>query len=204
MLYPGDKIYYLELLRYTKQLPTGPRLAIFRCDCGEEKEMYVSNVQSGKSRSCGCGKFLNAFKHGEGDSVEYRVWVGMRRRCNSPNDSAYKYYGAKGIEVCSRWGDFLNFLEDMGRKPEGCSLDRIDPKGDYKPSNCRWATAKQQANNKTNSVKVSFHGVTLTTAEWAEVLETSISRITSRIHLGWSPYDAVFTPKWKKPLGVTR
>lgn len=82
----------------------------------------------------------------------YQVWIDMRRRCNKPSHPAFKWYGAKGIHVCDRWNtSFANFLEDMGEKPLGLSLDRIDVKGPYEPSNCRWATQAEQQRNRSNN-----------------------------------------------------
>ena len=82
----------------------------------------------------------------------YRVWIDMRRRCNNPGHPAFKWYGAKEITVCERWNSsFLNFFGDMGEKPEGLSLDRIDVHGPYEPSNCRWATQTEQQRNRSNN-----------------------------------------------------
>lgn len=87
--------------------------------------------------------------HGDCFSPEYISWYAMKRRCTNPQHQAYKWCGGKGINVCKRWENYINFLKDMGRKPnKEYTLDRINPKGNYTPSNCRWATWKQQANNK--------------------------------------------------------
>jgi len=88
------------------------------------------------------------YKHGGWKTKEYNIWNAMRQRCTNPNSQKWKHYGEKGIKVCDRWmNSFENFIEDMGTKPEGYSLDRINPYGNYEPDNCRWATYKTQNNN---------------------------------------------------------
>lgn len=92
----------------------------------------------------------NAFKHGLKESPTYYTWKGMKARCLNPEATSYPKYGALGISVCDKWLDFIGFLEDMGIRPPGMTLDRIDPYGNYEPSNCRWATpAAQQRNRRT-------------------------------------------------------
>ena len=83
----------------------------------------------------------------------YSVWTSMRYRCNNSNSNNYKYYGGKGVKICKRWDKFENFLHDMGEKPDGLSIDRIDGDGDYEPNNCRWATQQQQCENKRHLLK---------------------------------------------------
>lgn len=91
-------------------------------------------------------------KHGHAiagqQSLTYRCWTGMRQRCTNPNSHRFLLYGGRGIKVCQRWDSFENFLADMGEKPDGLSLDRINNDGNYEPSNCRWATRKEQAQNR--------------------------------------------------------
>lgn len=86
--------------------------------------------------------------HGMTKTSEFRIWCGMRWRCESPKHKFYSYYGGRGIKVCDRWQDFVNFYQDMGARPEGTSLDRINPDGNYEPGNCRWATWSEQMKNR--------------------------------------------------------
>lgn len=94
------------------------------------------------------------------DMPEYWVWVAMRYRCNNNNSPVYKHYGGRGIKICERWNSFDNFISDMGRRPAGrYSIDRIDVDGDYEPSNCRWATQKQQTINRRDYNRLGFRGL---------------------------------------------
>lgn len=125
------------------------------CDCGTELVVRGPDLRSGKQISCGCYKNENTARrnkqnaiHGMTHTGAYNSWFAMRGRCNEPNHISYKWYGAKGVTVCERWNDFKLFHKDMGDRPDGMTLDRIDPYGHYEPENCRWATPKEQGRNK--------------------------------------------------------
>lgn len=134
--------------------------------------------------------------HGRSGTKQYIAWQTMIRRCYDKRHKSYTSYGARGIRVCDRWlYSFSNFLEDMGERPDGMTLDRIDPNGNYEPSNCRWATNKEQANNRTNSRLLTVDGVTKTVTEWAEYSDVTAGQIARRVKSGWSHKDAVFKPR---------
>jgi hypothetical protein len=128
-----------------------------QCDCGKEKVVAATELKRGNTQSCGCFQMERRIEmhriHGENKrSPEWEAWTALRKRCFNPKHKFWKDYGGRGIAVCERWNDYANFLTDMGRRPSPKhSLDRIDNEKGYEPGNCRWATKKEQAQNRRTS-----------------------------------------------------
>jgi hypothetical protein len=170
----------------------------FVCDCGNTVVLRIKSVRSGHTGSCGCkaAELLSARNTTHGLSgahrSEYRSWKDMRSRCNNPGDSDYQDYGGRGITVCEEWSSFGRFFADMGEKPARMTIDRQDVNGNYEPGNCRWATAKEQANNKRSNVYISIGGVEKTLQEWSDAYGVRRETARWRMKQGW-PIESVFT-----------
>lgn len=124
-------------------------------------------------------------------SPTYRVWYSMLSRCENKKNKRYSSYGGRGITVCERWRTFDNFLSDMGVRPDGKSIDRIDNEKGYSPENCRWATNVEQQRNKSNNHLVTHNGLTKTLVEWAEYVGMRQMKLVQRLHWGWEFADAI-------------
>jgi hypothetical protein len=129
---------------------------------------------------------------------EYRSWSAMMGRCYQPKTGNFKYYGGAGIRVCARWHDFLMFLVDVGPRPDGTSLDRIDGARGYEPGNVRWATPETQNNNKVSVTAVSIGGVTQSVSRWARTVGITPRAFRARMRRGWSE-AALLTPMSTSP-----
>jgi len=130
---------------------------VCNCDCGGVRITRQDVLRKGNANSCGCLHIKHGNSVGGRVSGAYGSWAAMKARCLSESCKAFRFYGAKGIKICDRWMDFANFLEDMGEKPNGWAIDRIDPKGNYEPGNCRWLSISE--NSRRAVTKVVTEGV---------------------------------------------
>lgn len=165
----------------------GKRAWDCKCSCGVVRAVRGSDLRMGKSISCGCHRLESVMKHGHLlgaiKTSEYNSWVAMIQRCTNPTATEFAQYGGRGISVCDRWRkSFADFINDMGLKPsKGMSIDRIDVNGNYEPSNCRWATKREQGNNRRDNRVATYQGRTQTVLEWCRELGVSHELVRGRI-----------------------
>ena len=167
-----------------------------RCECGIVQPVRGTLLKGGGSKGCRrCG----ATRHGHGKSgersPEYQSWGSMLTRCQNARAPDYDRYGGRGIAVCERWLTFDNFLADMGPRPSPKhTLDRINNNGNYEPSNCRWATSKEQARNRRDNRILTLNSTTMCCADWANEIGMSKTILCYRLKHGWSIERSLTTP----------
>lgn len=179
---------------------------VCRCVCGKQRIVRMDHLSRFAGHDdCRCGPYAT---HGESQTREYGVWKCMIARCHSESNDNYEYYGGIGRYVCARWRESVtNFIEDMGRAPEGCTIDRIDTNGNYtcghcedcrdkqQPANCRWATKEVQSRNCSNNRYYTHDGQTLILKDWARKTGIGYLTLFARLERGWSFERAIATPK---------
>lgn len=178
-----------------------------RCDCGNYKSIASDKIVTEEIGSCGClaadTRAIRSSTHGfsNRDMSEYNIWKSMRSRCLNPKNKSYKNYGGRGISVCARWLEsFVFFLEDVGSRPKGTSLERIDNNLGYFKENCRWASSSEQSRNRRNNKLVYFGGVFVPLIEASEACGINYHTVHNRIRSGWSLDRALHTPPKKKRM----
>lgn len=188
----------------------GIRMVRCACECGKESIAGAYAVKSGAIKSCGClTREINQSRKGERrpdwngyrspdhpNRNTYSSWQSMKKRCLDPNSTGYANYGGKGITVCRRWLEsFLNFVEDMGERPQGTTIDRWpDREGDYEPSNCRWATGSEQCYNRSISRPITIGTETKFLGQWCEQFGIGQTTVNQRERYGWDIITALTTP----------
>lgn len=170
-----------------------PRYWVCLCTCGKTKSVRSDHLSLGKVSSCGClasdeaaKRNTQNAKHRLCNTPTYKSWQSMRTRCLNKNSDKYANYGGRGIGICAEWNSFEAFLSDMGERPDGCTIDRKDNDLGYSPENCRWATSREQANNKRINVILECSGRSQTVAEWAREKGIGYQTLRKRLDIGWS------------------
>lgn len=162
------------------------------CECGGSIVATYTQLKSGNTKSCGC---LNHEKilerntsHSESKTRLYKIWVGIRQRCNNPNKKSYVNYGGRGVKVCDDWDNYLNFKEwaISNGYEDDLTIERIDPNGNYEPSNCTWIPKGDQSKNRRSCNFLTFNGKTQTVSDWARELNINRTTINTRLRKGWA------------------
>lgn len=170
------------------------------CECGNTVSVRGDILRNGSTKSCKCLNNEIAIKtftkHGMSRTTTYRAFYNMLHRCYRKSHKNYDFYGGRGIKVCDRWvSSFDNFFADMGEKPDGMTLDRIDNDKDYSQDNCRWANSKEQSRNTSRNVNLNLNGKIQCREDWSNELGIPSNTIKSRINkLGWSVIKSMTTP----------
>ena len=172
-----------------------------KCKCGTERNVSISRLKAGRSKSCGClsaeitsrMNSLKNFKHGMAITATWKIWNGMIQRCSEKaTGKNRRWYYDRGIRVCDRWQDYLNFLADMGDRPVGMQIDRINNDDGYNPENWRWTIPTENARNTRHNTVLTLNGESHPICVWAEIKGWPRHVICNRLQYGW-PVERVLT-----------
>lgn len=196
----GLKFGRLTVIRQVESDKWGKSRWLCCCSCGNEIIVNANNLKA-KTNSCGCLKkeLLHESKiiHGDYKKRLYHIWCLMLARCSNQNRPEYIHYGGRGIKVCKEWINDYSVFRQWALSngyADNLSIDRIDVNGNYCPDNCRWATAKMQANNQRTNRFLSFNGQTLTLSEWADKTKINQDAIYGRLKRGWTIEQSLTIP----------
>jgi hypothetical protein len=177
----------LTVIGKTRKTSYGNSYWLCKCDCGNTKEVFGKSLINGDTKSCGCYRTEVHTKHDFSHSRLYQCYKGMKRRCYNENFHQFHRYGGRGIKVCDEWLDdpeeFLSWALENGYRDD-LTLDRIDNDGDYTPSNCRWASLKEQARNTSRSIYVEVDGESKPLGEWCEIYGVNRGTAYRRLRKG--------------------
>lgn len=197
-IFPGMRFGRLSIIgEHVERNTRGERMYAAKCDCGIVRErIHGGELRAGRVTACGpCSK--EAFRaavstHGGHRSPAYQSWRQAKARCRNPGSHAWNQYGGRGITFSPKWDDFAAFHADMGPRPAGMTLDRIDNDKGYEPGNCRWATRRDQQNNTRTNRRLTLRGRTATVMEWSRVSGVPYATIRMRLQRSWDAERAVF------------
>lgn len=206
----GKKFGRLTVIkRAERREPHRGAFWLCKCDCGNEK-VISGNALKTTTKSCGCLNRENAvekgkskYKHRMTGTRLYNIWSGIKTRCYNSKCKIYKYYGGNGIEMCKEWkDDFISFYDWATKNgyTKNLSIDRIDVNGNYEPSNCRWATHIEQANNTSKNKRISIGGEEHTLHEWLRIKNINRGTYYRRIEMGWDVVSSIMKPPKPKKM----
>lgn len=186
----GQKFGRLTVIRLDESRQTRKTYWICQCECGGIKSARSDSLLCGAIKSCGCMKkeqdksnLTANHSHKQSGTRLYRIWQGMKKRCNNINTACYDRYGGRGIKVCEEWNNsFESFFEwamNNGYSKE-LTIDRIDNNGNYEPNNCKWSTNQEQCNNRRSNIKITIGNATKTLTEWCNIFEVDYNTVLSR------------------------
>jgi hypothetical protein len=188
-LEPGAQYGYWSLIRFARFSATKQPYWLARCICGKEKEVSFKHMLYGHSTNCGCMRSYNQ-THGRVNTPEWRSWQNAKTRCYNPNRATDKWYHGRHIKMCEEWrNSFEQFLKDMGQRPTGTTLDRIDPNGNYEPGNCRWLSPKEQSRNTRRNVYVTWNGRKMCAREFADEIKANYWTLIKMLKRGMSAVE---------------
>lgn len=206
----GQRFGRLVAIHYVGLNGFGQALWLCQCDCGNT---HTAVIRKNRHQGCGCIQREAVTTHGGSGTPTFRTWSHMLSRCYTATHHAFADYGGRGISVCQGWrGAFQAFLTDMGERPAGMTLDRIDNDGNYScghceecvannwPANCRWATRSEQARNRRCNRLLTFNGTTMSLAEWSELQGIPETTISGRLAHGWTTERALTVRDGRSPL----
>lgn len=192
---------FWKILSFAGKDKNNQKLWLCQCVCGKEKVVIFNSLQKGRSKSCGCKstemRVKKQTKHGMAGTPTYKSWHQMHQRCLGKNGK--DYYVKNHITVCERWNSFQSFFEDMGERPKGTTIDRIDGSKGYEPGNCRWADNETQGNNKKSNKHEFVFGEKMTPAQAARKFDCHISGLRHRLRKGMTIEESVSKPFIPKP-----
>ena len=199
----GQKFGRLTALEPVGTNSHGNRVWLCKCDCGNMYEVSVDSLRNGRTKSCGClhsevtkERNIKRVVHGGRGTRLYRIWRGIKTRCQNENNKDYKHYGGRGIKICNEWNKNFAAFRDWALAngySDALTIDRIDVNGNYCPENCRWADARTQNGNKSTCF-LTYNGETRTRKEWSEITGISVDVIWNRLSNGWSIERALTEP----------
>lgn len=207
----GQRFGYLTVIKKAGKNKSDKILWLCKCDCGKLKIIQGASLKNGRTKSCGCLRKKGARRtHGFKYTRLYCIWQGIKKRCLNKNTSNYYIYGGRGIKICDEWkNDFKSFHDwayangyDESAKRGDCTIERIDVNGNYEPSNCRWATMKEQCRNTRSNKLITYNNETRCLMDWSYIFNINYKTLLYRFKKGWTIEKAFMNKDFRMSKNV--